>query len=424
MREGVEHYSQIRAIQAAERSDVALVVADATEGLTEADLSAVDRAAARPLRHAPRDEQVGPGAARPGARARPAARQVAPAPAHRGVLGGDGGGPPPPAAGGAAPRGALPLAGVHPRAQRGSSASWPTSARGRGRATAACRCATSSRPGRRPPTLPARGQRPLADDARLRVLAREQAAPALRHGRGARWSSRCAREAEPGRSCRGGIRPRNEDGPFPPEPSLYGCAGGIRGGPLVLSVTRPPHSRRSPGWSHRKPASRGATPTHRPRRGGRRGLRDRRRRMWRQLVVHGIRAGEVAAFRAVDQSGLLRDHDRPRGPAVVAGGRSSRRSSRGTRSFEKMIDESLQGDGVNFETDVKPLLGDRAAIAALNVPNVSGITSTDAAGAAGAAENALSDTGRRRGGHRRRQGRRRHGPGGQGRARRRASTTA
>ncbi len=45
MREGIEHYSQIRAIQAAERSDVALVVADATEGLTESDLSAVDRAA-------------------------------------------------------------------------------------------------------------------------------------------------------------------------------------------------------------------------------------------------------------------------------------------------------------------------------------------------------------------------------------------
>jgi GTP-binding protein len=45
MRDGVEHYSQIRALQAAERSDVALVVADATEGLTEADLGAVDRAA-------------------------------------------------------------------------------------------------------------------------------------------------------------------------------------------------------------------------------------------------------------------------------------------------------------------------------------------------------------------------------------------
>jgi GTP-binding protein len=45
MRDDVEHYSQIRALQAAERSDVALVVADATEGLTDADLGAVDRAA-------------------------------------------------------------------------------------------------------------------------------------------------------------------------------------------------------------------------------------------------------------------------------------------------------------------------------------------------------------------------------------------
>lgn len=45
MREDVEHYSQIRALQAAERSDVAIVVCDATEGLTDSDLSAVDRAA-------------------------------------------------------------------------------------------------------------------------------------------------------------------------------------------------------------------------------------------------------------------------------------------------------------------------------------------------------------------------------------------
>ncbi|MCU0306190.1 MAG: ribosome biogenesis GTPase Der [Thermoleophilia bacterium] len=45
MREGVEHYSQIRALQAAERSDVALVVCDATEGVTDADLGAVDQAA-------------------------------------------------------------------------------------------------------------------------------------------------------------------------------------------------------------------------------------------------------------------------------------------------------------------------------------------------------------------------------------------
>lgn len=44
MREGVEHYSQIRALQAAERSDVALVVCDATEGLTDTDLSAIDQA--------------------------------------------------------------------------------------------------------------------------------------------------------------------------------------------------------------------------------------------------------------------------------------------------------------------------------------------------------------------------------------------
>jgi GTP-binding protein len=45
MSEDVEHFSQIRALQAAERSDVAIVVADATEGLTDADLAAIDRAA-------------------------------------------------------------------------------------------------------------------------------------------------------------------------------------------------------------------------------------------------------------------------------------------------------------------------------------------------------------------------------------------
>ena len=45
MREDVEHYSQIRALQSAERSDVAVVVCDATEGLTDSDLSAVDRSA-------------------------------------------------------------------------------------------------------------------------------------------------------------------------------------------------------------------------------------------------------------------------------------------------------------------------------------------------------------------------------------------
>ncbi len=45
MRERVEVYSQQRALESAERSDVALVVADATEGITEADLAACDQAA-------------------------------------------------------------------------------------------------------------------------------------------------------------------------------------------------------------------------------------------------------------------------------------------------------------------------------------------------------------------------------------------
>ncbi|WP_217913008.1 ribosome biogenesis GTPase Der [Miltoncostaea marina] len=45
MAEDVEHYAQVRALQAAERSDVALVVADAREGLTDSDLAVVDRAA-------------------------------------------------------------------------------------------------------------------------------------------------------------------------------------------------------------------------------------------------------------------------------------------------------------------------------------------------------------------------------------------
>lgn len=45
MRERVEVYSQQRALEAAERSDVAIVVADTTEGITEADLAACDQAA-------------------------------------------------------------------------------------------------------------------------------------------------------------------------------------------------------------------------------------------------------------------------------------------------------------------------------------------------------------------------------------------
>ncbi len=43
--EDVERYSQMRALDAAERSDVAMVVCSAPEGLTDTDLAAVDRAA-------------------------------------------------------------------------------------------------------------------------------------------------------------------------------------------------------------------------------------------------------------------------------------------------------------------------------------------------------------------------------------------
>ena len=45
MRHRIEQYSQIRAIESAERADVAIVVADASEGITEADLAACDQAA-------------------------------------------------------------------------------------------------------------------------------------------------------------------------------------------------------------------------------------------------------------------------------------------------------------------------------------------------------------------------------------------
>ncbi len=43
--EAVERYSHLRAVQAADRSDVAIVVCDATEGITDADLAAAEAAA-------------------------------------------------------------------------------------------------------------------------------------------------------------------------------------------------------------------------------------------------------------------------------------------------------------------------------------------------------------------------------------------
>ena len=44
-REVIERYSHLRAVQSADRSDVAIVVCDATEGITDADLAAAEQAA-------------------------------------------------------------------------------------------------------------------------------------------------------------------------------------------------------------------------------------------------------------------------------------------------------------------------------------------------------------------------------------------
>ena len=46
-RQGIEYYSELRALQAVDRADVALVLIDASEGLTEGDLAVADRPARR-----------------------------------------------------------------------------------------------------------------------------------------------------------------------------------------------------------------------------------------------------------------------------------------------------------------------------------------------------------------------------------------
>jgi hypothetical protein len=61
-----------------------------------------------------------------------------------------------------------------------------------------------------------------------------------------------------------------------------------------------------------------------------------------------------------------------------------------------MLDEELAGGDVNFERDVKPLLGDRAAVGVLSVPDTAGLqgtlSSADPEAAAGAAAGAADDT--------------------------------
>lgn len=64
----------------------------------------------------------------------------------------------------------------------------------------------------------------------------------------------------------------------------------------------------------------------------------------------------------------------------------------GYPSFQRMIDEGLQSDEVDFETEVKPLLGERAAIAGLALPDAAEVqgtlTSPSPEGAAEAADDA------------------------------------
>ena len=60
--------------------------------------------------------------------------------------------------------------------------------------------------------------------------------------------------------------------------------------------------------------------------------------------------------------------------------------------LRKMIDESLQSDDVDFETEVKPLLGERAAIAGLALPDTSGLQDSLTAPTPDAATQAADDT--------------------------------
>ena len=58
-RQGIEYYSELRALEAAERADVALVLIDASEGIVEGDLAAADVARKAQLLDADRALEVG-----------------------------------------------------------------------------------------------------------------------------------------------------------------------------------------------------------------------------------------------------------------------------------------------------------------------------------------------------------------------------
>ena len=71
--ESLEYYTTLRSRRAAERADVALVVCDATDGITAQDLRVAELAMQQRLRHRAGAEQVGPAPTerRPRPRARP-----------------------------------------------------------------------------------------------------------------------------------------------------------------------------------------------------------------------------------------------------------------------------------------------------------------------------------------------------------------
>ena len=81
--ESVEYYTSLRSQRAAERADVALVVCDATDGVTSQDLRIAELAMKAGLRDRARAQQVGPDQRRrlrPRPRARAGQPQAAPAP--------------------------------------------------------------------------------------------------------------------------------------------------------------------------------------------------------------------------------------------------------------------------------------------------------------------------------------------------------
>ena len=89
-RQGIEYYSELRALEAAERADVALVLIDSSEGIVEGDLAAADIARKAQCSTLDRALEVGPFAGDDRGRAAPAPAAAPPAPAVHHDLGEDG----------------------------------------------------------------------------------------------------------------------------------------------------------------------------------------------------------------------------------------------------------------------------------------------------------------------------------------------